>query len=403
MNIGIVTTWFERGAAYVSRQIRDVLVQEHNVYIFARGGEETGRGNPVWDDGTVFWGRDVKGESTELDLKEFSRWVETQKIDIVIFNEQRWWDVVEFCNNRGLVSGAYIDYYTEDTIPLFDLYDFLICNTMRHLSVFDKHPQCFYIPWGTDIDLFTPQTEKAIKPDGITFFHSAGMAPDRKGTDAVIRAFKEIKNKKSYLFLHTQVELSEWFPALKDEIDGLEKEGRLMVYKGTVKAPGLYHKGDVYVYPAHLDGIGLTMAEALSCGMPLITVDNPPMNEFYHESCGSLTALSRIYSRADGYYWPKVDVDEEDLRNKMDHWAGLIDKIVTYKRNARAFAEEKLNWKKNAKELLSMITEVESRPTKDKEQARIILKSYNLKRMGRMKLFLSRHKFLQRFVRGILS
>lgn len=38
MNIGFVSTWFERGAAYVTRQYVDALRNEHNVYVYARGG-----------------------------------------------------------------------------------------------------------------------------------------------------------------------------------------------------------------------------------------------------------------------------------------------------------------------------------------------------------------------------
>ena len=34
MKIGIVTTWFERGAAYVSRQYRDVLAQKVPVVLY---------------------------------------------------------------------------------------------------------------------------------------------------------------------------------------------------------------------------------------------------------------------------------------------------------------------------------------------------------------------------------
>lgn len=38
MNIGIVTTWFERGAAYVSRQYLEALRSDSNnsVYIYMR-------------------------------------------------------------------------------------------------------------------------------------------------------------------------------------------------------------------------------------------------------------------------------------------------------------------------------------------------------------------------------
>ena len=41
MNIGIVTTWFERGAAYVSKQYKDSLEEcGHKVFIYSRGGEK---------------------------------------------------------------------------------------------------------------------------------------------------------------------------------------------------------------------------------------------------------------------------------------------------------------------------------------------------------------------------
>lgn len=49
MKIGIVTTWFERGAAYVSRQFMDILKSTDEVFIYARGGEAYAQGNPTWD------------------------------------------------------------------------------------------------------------------------------------------------------------------------------------------------------------------------------------------------------------------------------------------------------------------------------------------------------------------
>lgn len=56
MNIGFVSTWFERGAAYVTRQYVDALRNEHNVYVYARGGEQYAKGNPDWDLPYVTWG-----------------------------------------------------------------------------------------------------------------------------------------------------------------------------------------------------------------------------------------------------------------------------------------------------------------------------------------------------------
>ena len=52
--IGIVTTWFERGAAYVSRAYRDALDSAFEVQIYARGGERCAPGDPRWD-GPEVW------------------------------------------------------------------------------------------------------------------------------------------------------------------------------------------------------------------------------------------------------------------------------------------------------------------------------------------------------------
>lgn len=91
MNIGIVTTWFERGAAYVSRQYRDLLSTEHEVFIYARGGESYAIGDPHWDDARVTWAKKCFNPLlTAVDLQDFERWIRSNKLDVVFFNEQHW-------------------------------------------------------------------------------------------------------------------------------------------------------------------------------------------------------------------------------------------------------------------------------------------------------------------------
>ena len=60
MRIGIVTTWFERGAAYVSRQFMELLQKTDEVFVYARGGEKYALGNPKWDLPNVHWGKKDK-------------------------------------------------------------------------------------------------------------------------------------------------------------------------------------------------------------------------------------------------------------------------------------------------------------------------------------------------------
>mgnify|MGYP005637546219 CR=1 FL=1 len=123
MNIGIVTQWFASGAGYVSRSYADVLKQKHQVFIYARGGPNL-MGDPIWDGSNVTWAP-LHPNTTGINARHFTRWAKRHKIDAVLFNEQRHWAGVVLAKKIGLLTGAYIDYYTQDTVPFFELYDFL--------------------------------------------------------------------------------------------------------------------------------------------------------------------------------------------------------------------------------------------------------------------------------------
>jgi glycosyltransferase involved in cell wall biosynthesis len=60
----------------------------------------------------------------------------------------------------------------------------------------------------------------------------------------------------------------------------IHKDSRIEFIEKTIPAPGLYFRGDVFVYPTRLEGIGLCVPEALACGLPVITTENSPMNKF---------------------------------------------------------------------------------------------------------------------------
>ncbi len=184
------------------------------------------------------------------------------------------------------------------------------------------------------------------------------MSPARKGTDTLIRAFGSVRGA-ARLLVHTQVPLEGEFPELAGEIRALVAEGRLEVVVGTVGAPGLYHRGDVYVYPSRLEGIGLTIAEALACGLPVIVLDQPPMNEFVDRdgSWGALVPVARQYARIDGYYWPQCSVEPRALAVAMQSFVDSADLMSERKRQARAYAESALNWKDRGPEVSRIFVE----------------------------------------------
>ncbi len=364
LKIGIVTTWFERGAAYVSRQYMLTLQQKNDVYIYARGGEKYAIGDPVWDTPNVTWGIESANSqiNTWIEKKHFLNWIEENEIQIVFFNEQWWFAPILWCKDIGVKTGAYIDYYKKHTVPLFYVYDFLICNTKRHFSVFENHPQSFFIPWGSDINLFKPEGFKVVNNDYITFFHSAGMNPSRKGTDILLRSFSKIK-KTAKLYIHTQVDLINFFPELKHIINDLLSKERLEIYKGTIGAPGLYKNGDVYVYPTRLEGIGLTIAEAACSGLPVIVPNCPPMNEFCSIHNGRLIEIDFLKIRSDNYYWPECIVNEESLTNQIEFYIDSFSEIINFKRQARNYAIKYLDWEENSKDILKIFPSIKQLPS----------------------------------------
>jgi glycosyltransferase involved in cell wall biosynthesis len=372
--VGIVTTWFERGAAYVSKQFKEVWEEDCEIFIYARGGEDVAKNNPHWHSNNLTYGKRFNYTRLDLiDLKHFENWIKENKLDIVFFNEQHMWSPVLLCNNLGIMIGSYIDYYTPETIELFGLYDFLICNTKRHFSVFKWHPQVYYIPWGTNTTIFNERQKKITNLTEIVFFHSAGMNPYRKGTDYVIRAFSKLNKENTKLVIHTQTEIIKIFPDLKKMMNTLIQVDKLEIINNSVPAPGLYHLGDVYVYPTRLEGIGLTIAEANACGMPVITTNEAPMNEFIKEGInGHLVNIDSKKVRKDGYYWEESYIEINHLIEILNDYASNISELDERKKMALAYAQKYLSWDKNSKKLSEILPKIKKIDDKSKYVKKVI-------------------------------
>jgi glycosyltransferase involved in cell wall biosynthesis len=352
-SIGIVTTWFEKGAGYVSKQFYNILKNHFRVLIYARGGERTARGNPEWDFEGVTWAERRFGESmTGVDPEHFFKWINTNNIKLVIFNEQNDFRILYECKKRSLLIIAYIDYYKKGDIEKFKVYDGLICNTKRHYSVFKDFPNAVYIPWGTDVTLFKQSSIKD-KYKKVIFFHNAGFLGKnkRKGTVELLKAFRRIKNKDKRLIIHSQVSLAGlgaryfFYSIFSPRIKIIRKN----IY-------GLFHLGDVYVYPTKHEGIGLTICEALASGTPVITTNSPPMNEFIIDGYnGKLIKVLKYVPRSDNHYWDEAVISIPDLQNKMEYFLNHREEINTYKINARDYAIKERDWNKNGIALVDYI------------------------------------------------
>lgn len=373
MNIAIITTWFPAGAGYVSKAYEEILEKEHNVFIYAREGQIM-RNDKFWDKENVTWG---PKHSKGMDVNHFMKWLKNKKIDVAFFNEQRYWKPVLKAKKNGICIGAYIDYYTQETVPAFEIYDFLICNTLRHYSVFNWHKNAYYIPWGTDISKFKPKENVVDRKP--TFILSAGWQPlkklDRRGTLLALKAFQKVKGECK-LIVYSQVEKNKFTSSWSE----LLHDSRIELREGTYD-PFPFTEGDIYLYPSRLDGIGLTLPEALSSGLCAITTNNGPMNEFVIENYnGFLVDVENYLGRYDGYYWAESICSISSLVQKMQMYLDDNTLIIRHKQNARKYAMEHLDWNKNGRELPSIFcNSYKNRNNKIQKELILLLDSLDLK------------------------
>ena len=112
-----------------------------------------------------------------------------------------------------------------------------------------------------------------------TFVHNAGVIGrnDRKNTQIVTQAFAQRKTADCRLVLNAQVPAAVLLKVPHDL--GIEiRIGNVIEHKD------LYTGADVCLQPSRLEGIGFQILEALLSGLPVITTDYPPMNEFVVDS-----------------------------------------------------------------------------------------------------------------------
>ena len=123
----------------------------------------------------------------------------------------------------------------------------------------------------------------------------------------------------------------------------------------------------------NLEWDGLTIAEALSCGLATVVPNNGPMNEFVVDRYnGFLIKMGNCYYREDGYYWPLCEIDIADLAKKIDFLATNKKEVLKMKLNARQFAVENLSLEKNLSSLPSMIQNVAYTALKQETREQII-------------------------------
>ena len=342
--IGFVTIWFERGQSYVTKMFRDVLAKQHETFVFARTGVVNQQAQletkGAWQVPNL-----TTHSQYQIPPDTLMKWIQSNSLDVVIFNEEYDWNLIKAAKAAGAKVITYLDYYKEEWKPFMQLYDAVLCSTFRTFDLINEFCNAYFVGWAVESELFKPRNDQHKK---FTFFHNAGWLGInyRKMTPAAILAFDAISrlNPDYSLFVHSQAEL-ERLPA--EIVKIVKKNAKITFHIETIPAPGLYHKGEILLFPTKLEGLGLPLMEGMSCGMPVIATNAPPMNEFVKDGeNGLLVRVARNVTRSDNIAFPETIVDINDLAVKMYSMAENSELKKRCGENAREFVRKRLSIEK---------------------------------------------------------
>jgi glycosyltransferase involved in cell wall biosynthesis len=137
-----------------------------------------------------------------------------------------------------------------------------------------------YIPNGVDISTFVPDPQKrrefreklGFKENDVVFLYFAHLRA-AKGLLTFLEAASQIVNKTDNI----KFVIAGSGPLVKNVKDASDNFGKkltaLLNYIPDEDLPFLYNACDVYVLPSYVEGMPLSLMEAMACGKPVITTN----------------------------------------------------------------------------------------------------------------------------------
>lgn len=311
MRVGIVTKWFNRGQAFVSRYVRDALDEVgHETFILARPTKDKGAmaahidRTGVWDQPGV-----TEASDWEVPPEEYDRWIADNGIEVVHWDNCYQHEEIARLRQSGVKTvGRFVweMFSPEDAAPAKEAYDVLYsmtrCEQARYAGFGIESP---YVQWGLHPELLEAAEKaklgagsvergatdagsnlRAPTSDLVRFYFPGALLGPRKPHREVVEAFRAARGDNLRLIFKAQLERRMNYlenaaaedPRIELVIDDMPTDEHLALFAGC----------DVCLGPSRWEGLGLFLYEAVAFGMPQITNDSPPMNEVVRDGVNGL-------------------------------------------------------------------------------------------------------------------
>ena len=178
-------------------------------------------------------------------------------------------------------------------------------------------------------------TEKfGLKKDSYILF--LGRLVPEKGIRYLVGAFKNVKTDKKLVIAGGSSDTDSFM----EELKGLAKDDERILFTGFVQGAmldELYSNAYIYTLPSDLEGMPLSLLEAMSYGNCCLVSDIPECAEVVENK-------ALIFKKA----------DVQDLQEKLQDACDHSEKVDAHKKQAADFICKKYNWDEVVKETVKL-------------------------------------------------
>ena len=227
------------------------------------------------------------------------------------------------------------------------------------------------IPWGVDSRVFNPDVPSRFLPTKKSFrFVFVGGTIQRKGYDRVLQAYLEEFSPDEDVCLVVKDMGAETFyryfnlrnETLRARDDPQQPEILYFENRWTMgQLAGLYTACNCLLLPYRGEGFGLTVLEAMACGIPAIVPRGGSSDDFVTDETGFLLNSRLVETR---HEWPLVgpalelDVNIAELRETMRHAFNHRDLGAAKGKRAAGHVARNLTWENTYRQMSERIIDL---------------------------------------------
>ncbi len=303
MRIGIVAYWFNRGQGVVARQLRSALDElGHETFVLARPTRKTNI-RPDWIDGEGVWAQEhvTAGSDYLIGADEYASWAQATGVEVVLFDQNYQFEEIARLRRSGVATAGrfvwehFAAEHVEPALEAFDaVYSMTACEQRRYAEMGITSPR---VRFGCHPDLIArAETDRPGGEAGretVPLLFPGGFMSKRKPLAEVIEAFRAASGDELRLVLKAQVDrrLTEARRLARGGRRFGRADRRIEIVSAdlpTDEYMAMFGSAAAIVAPSRWEGLGLHLYEATALGIPIVTNDNPPMNEIVSDGRNGL-------------------------------------------------------------------------------------------------------------------